>query len=748
MNLEKAKQTFIDEANELLLAFEDDLLRIESAPDPERPEIINSLFRAAHTIKGSAGLFGFDYIVSFTHVLESVLDKVREGGLTLDAELISLLLNCRDYVGNLIDALESGIEIDPARDADRELLLVRLQVQLKQGIGDPATVAGTPVVATTVVSVASPEPQEATATREADTVASDHWHLSLRFGPDVLRNGMDPLSFIRYLGTLGRIVYLTTLYDGLPPASQMDPESCYLGFEIEFDSAVDKQTIENVFEFVRDDSTVRIIPPHSKLAEYISLIGSLPEDQRRLGEILLQGGALTYFELEEVLRIQRAEQQVDKHAARPLGAILVEENVVPPQAVLAALEKQKQSDERKSNEHRFIKVEAAKLDSLINLVGELVIAGAAANLLATRSHSPELIEATTSIAELVERIRDGALTMRMVHIAETFNRFPRVVRDVSRELGKQIELSIGGGETELDKSMVEKLGDPLMHIVRNAIDHGIEPEAERLKMGKPVEGKLSLTAFHESGSIVIEVSDDGGGINRARVLAKALQKGLVPPDLVLSDREILNLIFEPGFSTAEQVTNLSGRGVGMDVVKRSIEQLRGEIELESEEGLGTLVRIRLPLTLAIIDGFQVVIGRSTFVIPLDLVIECLDLQTDSELLQPRYLNLRGEVLPYVRLRDLFDIEAPPPARENVVVVQYGNARAGLVVDQLLGEFQAVIKPLGQLFRGIKGIGGSTILGTGEVALILDVPQLIQLASAGERAELTRHLPRHLSVARS
>jgi len=321
----------------------------------------------------------------------------------------------------------------------------------------------------------------------------------------------------------------------------------------------------------------------------------------------------------------------------------------------------------------------------------------------------------------------------MVQIGETFSRFQRVVRDVSKELDKDIELIITGAETELDKTVVEKIGDPLTHLVRNSMDHGIESEERRQADGKPAKGKLMLNAYHDSGSIVIEVGDDGAGLNRDRILQKALERGIVSPNANLSDREIYNLIFEAGFSTAEQVSNLSGRGVGMDVVRRNIEALRGTVELDSTPGEGTTVRIRLPLTLAIIDGFLVGVGDSAYVVPLEMVLECVELSDlDRQALENRaYVNLRGEVLPFVRLHDHFEIAGNGARRENIVVVQYAGHKAGLVVDQLMGEFQTVIKPLGKMFSKVKGISGSTILGTGEVALILDVPSLIQQAAERE-----------------
>ena len=324
----------------------------------------------------------------------------------------------------------------------------------------------------------------------------------------------------------------------------------------------------------------------------------------------------------------------------------------------------------------------------------------------------------------------------MVQIGDTFTRFNRVVRDVAKELGKEIELVISGAETELDKTVVEKIGDPLMHLVRNSLDHGIESMAVRLERGKPACGRISLNAFHDSGSIVIQVSDDGGGLNREKIRAKAIERELIAPDGTLSDSEIINLIFEPGFSTVDKVSNLSGRGVGMDVVRRNITSLRGTVDVASSEGEGSTFTIRLPLTLAIIDGFLVGVEKAAYVIPLDSVVECIEHKNLSG--DRNFLNLRGEALPFIRLRELFEVEGHPPDRESIVVVQFGGQRAGIVVDQLMGEFQTVIKPLGRLFTHLRGIGGSTILGSGDVALILDVAALIQGVSRAEEDRLLPH----------
>lgn len=733
MNLDAALKTFVAESREMLVDMENALLSIEQNPD--RDEAVNAIFRAAHTIKGSAGLFGLDHIVAFTHVVESVLDHVRDGQLEIDDELVVLLLSCCDHMGTLIAGIEDGV-MTASEELDRVTspLLSQLRSYLQRAGGhvpdEVATPAGT--------AVAIPKEDEIQVERIGREGGDPrgNWHISLRFGPNVLRNGMDPLSFIRYLGRLGKIVGIATLPDAMPPAAQMDPESCYLGFEIAFASSASKTTIEGVFEFVRDDARIRIIPPEGRLQEYADLIRELPEQDIRLGEILVLCGSITQRELEDALSIQQNAQadaqtsgQVDAEVPR-LGTILIEQQAVEPQLLNAALEKQKRIIEKKggdgkSQESKTVRVDADKLDQLINLVGELIIEGATSSLLARQSGNRDLEESTSRLSNLVQEVRDSALQLRMVKIGATFTRFNRVVHDVARELGKDIVLRLSGEDTELDKTVVERIGDPLTHLVRNAMDHGIEPVERRLALGKPARGTVSLNAYHDSGSIVIEVGDDGGGLRRDRILAKAVERGLVDGSRVLSDSEVYALIFEPGFSTAETVTNLSGRGVGMDVVKRNITALRGSVDIQSTENVGTTVTVRLPLTLAIINGFQVSAGGSVFVIPLEMVEECVAYSAEGE---SHYTNLRGEVLPFVRLREIFDIQAPASTRQNIVVVRHGRQKAGIVVDALNGELQTVIKPLGKMFQRVRAISGSTILGSGEVALILDVPALLQEAT--------------------
>ncbi len=721
--MDEVRQAYISESQELLASLEDNLLRLEQ--DPADADALNAVFRAAHTIKGGAGIVECDYIVNFTHVLENALDGARDGRVKVDGKLIELLLASGDQIARL---LEFAVDPEARPDADtlargEELLSgLRAYSPKPQEAGNQLT----------------PPPDAHVESSGGGMVGHDCWHISIRFGENVLREGMDPLSFLRYLGGFGEIAHLTSLLDAMPEADAVDPEACYFGFEIDFRADTSKEKIERVFDFVRDSCLLHILPPYSRVSEYVELIMSLPEDTMRLGEILVQAGALTPAELSQSLATQsQADTGEDKPA--PLGEILVGQQSVQKELVDAAVVKQAQVSDKKAQEARLIRVHADKLDQLINLVGELVIAGASASLLAQKAKDEAMFEATSTISRLVDEIRDGALRLRMVQIGETFNRFHRVVRDVSRDLGKDIELVITGADAELDKTVVEKISDPLTHMVRNAIDHGIESAEARVAAGKPARGRVSLNAYHESGSIVIEVADDGGGLKRDRIRQKAIAKGLLGADAEPSDADLFKLLFEPGFSTAEQVSNLSGRGVGLDVVKRNIEALRGTATIDSQEGAGTTMAIRLPLTLAIIDGFLMGVGQSAYVVPLDMVEECIELRSDED--RGDVLNLRGAVLPLIRLRQYFALEGPAGRRENVVVVKYAGNKAGLVVDELMGEFQTVIKPLGQIFTHLRGISGSTILGSGEVALILDVPSLIALAAEIESGS-SLALPTH------
>lgn len=679
MNMEQALQTFLDESRELLFDMENILLELETRPG--EAELQNALFRCVHTVKGSAGMFGLDHVVAFTHVVENVLDRLRAHEISLSRELANLLLRCRDHISLLVEVPEpsdaSGLQ--PAGQA----LLAELE----------------PFQSLSVAETADPTPES-----PVSDGADDLWQIRIRIHADALRHGMDPLGFIRFLGTLGKLEQVSILEQGLPALPEFDAEACYLGFDLALRTAAGQSDIEDVFEFAGELYELQIARPQAD---------DDPES--------IPSEACVGLELE----------------TEPAGDMRLGDAVDP-----------QQSRRKKSVQH--LRIQADKLDNLINLVGELVIASATVSLDAERSGDAASRETAANLNLLVEEIRDSSLDLRMVPIGETFQRFQRVVRDVSSELGKDIELVITGADTELDKTVVEKIADPLTHLVRNACDHGVELPEVRLGKGKSAQGRVHLNAYHESGAVVIEVSDDGSGLNRDRLLAKAVERDLVKPDAVLSDTELFNLIFEPGFSTVEQVTNLSGRGVGMDVVRRNIEALRGMVELESPGVAGgTTFRIRLPLTLAIIDGFLASVGEATYVVPLEMVVECTELSAEQQALSAGqdYLNLRQEVLPLVRLRDQFCVPGQPGRRQNIIVVRHAGRKAGLIVDDLLGEHQTVIKPLNGIFSHLKGLSGSTILGSGQVALILDVQALISQISHREQEALSAqgmrlNQPRH------
>jgi two-component system chemotaxis sensor kinase CheA len=697
MNLQDVLPAFVAEAAELLRDMEDGLLRCARGTPSD--ETINLIFRSAHTIKGSAGLFGLDAIVSFVHGVETLLDRVRLGDISLGPQLVQSLLSCKDHIAVLVASAPDGKQA-----VDHELLArsTALLNELNEASGCKAA---------QVVPAGAPGPASAPAAATAPETASvSGWKISLRFSPDVLLTGMDPLAFIRYLTTFGRIATLVVNDDDLPPLSQLSAHKCYLAFQIDLVTAEDRSRVEAAFEFVRDDCSLKIEPltPNAETALAPEATTNSPLAASSPPAARTQAGAMS----------------VASSAASTPSQTSPTSHPRPGRSVASV-------------ESATLRVDAARLDSLITRIGELIIAAAGASTAARRSGRGDVEESLSVLTSLVEEVRSSALQLRMVKIGETFNRFGRVVHDVSSELGKQIELQVSGEDTELDKTLVEKIADPLTHLVRNAIDHGIEPAEVRAERGKPAVGVVRLNAFHDSGTIVIEVSDDGGGLKRDKILAKAQERGLVDPNRTLTEAEIFALIFEPGFSTADQVTNLSGRGVGMDVVKRNITALRGEVTIRSVEGVGTTMTVRLPLTLAIINGFQIGLGESTFVLPLESIEECVEFTAEAG---HDFTSLRGEVLPFIQLREMFSIKAPPARRQSIVVVRHAGQRAGLVVDALHGESQTVIKPLGRMFRQAECVSGSSVLGTGEVALILDVAVLVRQAvaraHARERVALT------------
>ncbi len=687
-----AREGFLAEAQEMLRQFEDALLGLETTPDDS--ETLNAAFRAAHTIKGTAGLFGYSRVVSFTHEVEALLDVMRAGQRQADEATIALLLQSRDQIDALLGdtATEHG-------DPDIAARSIELGAQLRALIGGEAPAASSAVQA---------DPAEAASDDELSA-----WRIEARFGPDALRNGLDPLSFIRYLEKRGQYARMRVLDERIPDLDNLDAESCYLGFATEFATAEGRAVIESAFEFALDDCELVIAPlgQGNAVGAPTAAVAVAAE-----APAALAGATPVTGEPQALEQVERRAGGADRRAA---------------------------SRDRRSEDARFIRVQADKLDRLIDLIGELVIASSGSQLAAENEDLPACYEAAMRVRSLVEQARDGAMSLRMVPIGETFARFHRVVRDVSKSLGKDVELQITGGEASLDKSMVEAIADPLTHLVRNSLDHGLELPADRTAAGKSPRGTLALHAYHEAGQIVIEVSDDGQGLNRERILAKAIERGLVRPDQTLSPAEIDQLICAPGFSTKEQVTDLSGRGVGMDVVKRSIEALRGQMNLASESGRGMTTQIRLPLTLAIIDGFLTDVGGVNYVLPLAIVSECIDVPPECNQHPDRvtgYFNLRGEVLPYLDVGRFYRQGESTSSRRSLVIARDGHIRIGLIVDQLLGEHQTVIKPLSSMFRHLRAIAGSTILGSGDVALVLDVPALTDYAMRHSGVRSAGHRP--------
>lgn len=658
--------TFIAEANEQVAAFEQLMLELEDAPADQH--LLGALFRCAHTVKGSAGMFGLDRVVAFTHHVESLLDRLREGELALTPALSTLLLESNDEIRHLVATANS-----PDTEAGLQAR-VHLVDRLRAAHGADHG-GNTP---------AAPSPPAA-PTRPADTPR--RWRLAVRFGAETFRNGMDPLSILHYLAGLGQIQHLVFDRSAVPTLEALDAETCHLGYAFDLETTATRERIESAFDFVREDSALRL----DEVAEHPTPAGTARHD--------------------------------GPPAPPAAPAEPAPRDAAPRQREPAAASA--------GDDGSYIRVHAARLDEVITLLGELVIAGAGASQLARQTRQRNLIEANHQITRLIEGIRNSTLKLRMVPIGATFSRFRRVVRDTAAELGKDVVLDIVGGDTELDKAVVERIADPLMHLVRNALDHGLETPAQREAAGKPARGKLTLHACHESGSVLIRIMDDGRGIRRDKVLERAWQRGLLADGMVPTDEDILKLIFEPGFSTAEKVTNLSGRGVGMDVVRSNIEALRGSVTIESQEGQGSTIEIRLPLTLAIIDGFLVGVGHSRFIFPLDAVVEVIASRSDSLTLDAQgrgCIELRGSLLPVIDLRTLYALEAPPPATRSIVVARIGTRRFGVLVDSLQGQHQTVIKPLGRLLSSLRGISGSSILGTGEVALIFDVESLGKLAA--------------------
>ncbi|MBU4262379.1 MAG: chemotaxis protein CheA [Proteobacteria bacterium] len=689
--------TFKEEASELLAELENSLLELEDSPDDT--ELIGRVFRALHTIKGSGAMFGFDDIAAFTHQVETAFDQVRNGKLSVSRKMIDLTLAARDQIKTML----GGAAVDAAGTAQ----LIAGFKELMNGNQE-----------------AAPAPQGSMPPSTPSVAASEDDFITyrIRFKPDrnVFANGTNPVALLNELRQLGNCRIVAQMCD-VPVLGDIDPECCYIFWDVILTTASGLDAIKDVFIFVEDYCEIRIDP--------IDGVGNFDDEAyKKLGQILVERGDIDVHDIETVLSTQKR-----------LGEMLVEKGMVGPSQIQSALLEQQHvkevRQERKQKEEKAqaqeagasIRVPAEKLDVLVNLVGELVTIQARMTQTAAGREDAELISIAEEVERLTAELRDNALNIRMLPIGITFNKFKRLVRDLSGELGKEIEMATEGAETELDKTVIERLNDPMVHLIRNCIDHGIERPEVRETAGKPRQGTVRLAAVHSGDSVLLTIEDDGAGLDKEAILAKAVEKGMVAPSAELSEQEIYNLIFAAGFSTAAKITSVSGRGVGMDVVKRAIDDLRGSISINCRPGQGTVISVKIPLTMAIIETLLVEIGDDHFLIPLSLVDECIEL-TRADVAASHGRNMatvRGHLVPYIPLRRKFSIAGTIPDIEQVVITELNGTRVGFVVDNVIGEHQTVIKSLGPAFKHVEDVSGATILGDGSVALILDIPQLVR-----------------------
>ncbi|EGV27842.1 CheA signal transduction histidine kinase [Thiorhodococcus drewsii AZ1] len=680
---------FRTEAEEHLSALESALLELEQRP--EDPELIALAFRAMHTIKGGGGMFGFTELSAFTHHLETALDKVRNGLFPVSPELISILLDAKDHIMGLLE--------DPVLDQTQILVGRGLLERLHALIPDEQITEAKQTTAAQSTAIADPGGEG------RDQV----YRVRIRPSAGAFRDGFDIFPILKELQGLGTC-YITTDTGGVPVLAELDPESCMLSWDLVLVTSQGVEAIRDTFIFVADEWRIDIDPI------------DIDDDQcDRIGEILVERGLIARSQIETLL------------AEKPrVGEVLQQAGLVTETDVDAALREQqaiRDTRERsaRGEQESLVRVPAARLDSLMNLVGELVIVQARMHQLAQSRDDEAMGAISEDLDRLTTELRDNTFSIRMLPIGTTFGRFRRLVRDLSRELGKEIRLETEGAETELDKMVIDRLGDPLVHLIRNSIDHGIEPPEQREAAGKPAAGTIHLAAEHAESHVVIRIRDDGAGLNTGAIRAKAVERGLIARDQTLTEEEIQSLIFEAGFSTADRVSDISGRGVGMDVVKRSIQDLGGQVGIRSEPGRGTTLTITLPMTLAIIEGLMVAVSEERYVLPLSCVEECIEVERGSEGKRngQRLARVRGDLVPYLSLREWFAVPGAAPDIEQIVVTRLGEQRFGFSVDQVVGQYQTVVKRLGKLYEGNAGLAGATILGDGGVAMILDAGALAE-----------------------
>lgn len=693
--------TFREEAYELLDQMENDLLSLEENPTDQQH--IQSVFRAAHTIKGSAGMFGFKAISSFAHEFENALEELRSGSSGITREMISLTLRAKDHLRNML-ALGRD-ELPEELNQVSAAILAELE-RLNQS-SSPAE-----------SELAESEEQVLPlpkASREPST-----FRISFTPPEDIFQSGANPVLLLHELHELGECSVFADI-SRVPALAKLDPEKLYISWEILLTTEHTQNEVQDIFIFVESESELLIEKLNT--GEYLDPEGEV----KRLGEILVERGDLEPKKLRELLEKQkRIGERISE--AGLTGAKEIESAVHAQEHF-----KQTQGGAQKERSSSTLRVSSERLDQLIDLVGELVTVQARMTSLAGSVDHEGLGGISEELERLIDDLRDNAMSLRMLPIGSTFSQFRRLVRDLSQELGKKIELITSGEETELDKTVIDKLHDPLVHIIRNAIDHGIESPEKRTAAGKDETGKIYLEARHSGASVLIIVSDDGKGIDSDRVRARAIERGLISAQDKLSRDEIYQLIFAPGFSTAEAVTSVSGRGVGLDVVAKDIQALSGSATIESEAGKGSRCTLSLPLTLAIIDGLRIAVGEETFIVPLSAVESCLEIDPSDIDQRRRMINHRGSLLPFISLSSYLDLPEKCDSRKQMVIVETAKGTLGILVDEVLGDHQTVIKSLGSLFKEQREFSGATIMGDGSIVLILDVNAL-SAANGEEKTE--------------
>jgi two-component system, chemotaxis family, sensor kinase CheA len=677
-------EVFRQEASELFETLEGALLDLCQRPDDR--ELVDQAFRALHTIKGSGAMFGFDKVAAFTHEFETAFELVRKGEIKPTQELIAVALAAKDYIRALIEAPESTDSIIGDAILD----------DLKQFVALP----GEPVKPVAVA-------EEAPAAKPA---AHAGWRLYLEFDSHILCNGSNPLDLLDDLCKLGSC-FAVPVIDGIPMLEELEPEYCYLKWDVTLHSDCDKAAIDDVFMFVSDEMKLTLAPLEAQ------------------AEIAAPASGLQ-IELVEAEPVVEVAPVVEAAPAQVLA-----KEPVAKEATAAA--EQRRDEPKRAENIATVRVQAERLDELMDRVGELVIAQARLTQLASSGSDLSIKMIAEEIERLAASLRDTTMGARMVPIGSLFGRFRRLVHDLSRDLAKPVEFVTVGEDTELDKTMIECLADPLVHLIRNAIDHGIEDNARRAAAGKTEKGRIELSAVHSGAQVLVTVKDNGGGLNTARIRAKAEEQGLIASGATLSDNEIHQFLFHPGFSTAQTISALSGRGVGMDVVKRTIENMRGSIDLSTRSGEGTTVTLRLPLTLAIIEGLLIRVGGGRYIIPLSAVEECVELMPEDQRSRGRnFLNVRGNLVPFLKLRELFRTAGSAGQHQKTIIISTGESRVGLVADQIIGNHQTVIKSLSKLHSDVTMFSGATILGDGTAALILDVAQLVAAAQAQSEKQMS------------